>query len=422
MRKIEYYLFLFFIGIQLRGQTSSNENKNSFFISPEIIIGKTTEPNTGFPETKMLKSIFVSIGSYNKKVDTQWSSRLGYPKTGLAFGVTDFGNIEKVGKAYVVMPFVEIGLFQKKSNRWHLNMGFGASYLDTKYDSETNPLNKAVTTSLNWSYKTFLYYDVLVNKSAQWRLGLGYGHYSNGHTKLPNQGLNSFLISASSSFGEPQTILEDDIISLRKERVKSSQNYFSFRSGIGQNVLSEVFNDKKEVYSVALSMGKVVNRIFKFGIGFYGRFYEHYYDYIKNDEMLIQQQVPFFKEKPVAYASNYGFFTSTEVFIGHIGVEFELGLNVYKPFYKIEWQLSQGETRGDEYVLGELNWYYEIKRAISSRLGVKYYLFNMHALPKNNIFLGANINANLGQADFSELSLGYVYRFNLKERKKEYSN
>ncbi|WP_062057724.1 acyloxyacyl hydrolase [Aquimarina longa] len=418
MTQLYCYLLLFFIGIQLRGQTSNEDHKTSFFITPEVLLGKTTEPNTGFPKTKLLKSIFISIGAYNKAIDKQWASRLGYPKTGISLGITDFGNKEKVGRAYALMPFVEIGLFSRRTNKWHLNMGFGGSYIDTKYHPETNPFNKAITTSFNWSFKSFLYYDVLSCKPIKWRLGLGYGHYSNGHTKLPNQGLNSFMISASASIGEQEESSTEDFIALKKERTKSSQTYFSFRSGIGQNVLSETFNSKKEVYSVAFSVGKVVHKIFKFGVGFYGRFYEHYYDHIKNNEELIDDQVSFFKEKPFVYASNYGFFSTAEIFIGHVGVEFDLGLNIHKPFYKIDWQLTQGKTYNNTYTLGELDWYYEVKRTISSRLSVKYYLFNAHHTHKNNFFLGASINANLGQADFSELSLGYVYRFKYKKKKK----
>ena len=41
-----------------------------------------------------------------------------------------------------------------------------------------------------------------------------------------------------------------------------SQTYISWRVGIGQNVLSEEFNSKKEVYSIAISAGKIINNTF----------------------------------------------------------------------------------------------------------------------------------------------------------------
>ena len=114
-------------------------------------------------------------------------------------------------------------------------------------------------------------------------------------------------------------------------------------------------------------------------------------------------------------------FATSELLLNHVGFEFDLGLNIYKPFYKIDWKLNKGysyETSNNETVevLGELDWYYEIKRTISARMGLKYYLWSTNNAPKHNMYLGAHINANLGQADFTELSLGYVYRFNFKEK------
>ncbi len=414
----EYSLLIFFLGIQAYGQSPVINKNSSVFVIPEFLFGKTMEANTGFPNTKVQKSLFVSIGSYNSIVDQQWAIGLSRPKTGISLGITDFGNTEKVGFAYTIMPFVEVGLFRKKSNRWNLNVGMGASYIDTKYNPDLNPLNLAVTTDINWAFRSFFYYDVLQRKSMNWRLGVGYAHFSNGHTRLPNQGLNSFLVSLSSSIGTENPGLENDKVDRKQNRIKSSETYISLRGGVGQNVLSRVFNDKKEVYSAAFSAGKIINKTFKFGGGFYYRFYEHYYDHINENGQLISEQVPEYREHPYRNATNFGVFGSAELFIGHVGIEFDLGINMYKPFYKIDWQLSQGYFFEGRYAnLGELTSYYKIKRTVSSRLGIKYYLFNTYTSRKNNFFLGAHINANLGQADFSELSLGYVYRFNSKERK-----
>lgn len=47
---------------------------------------------------------------------------------------------------------------------------------------------------------------------------------------------------------------------------------------------------------------------------------------------------------------------------------------------------------------------------------LKYYLWSTNNAPKHNTFIGAHINANIGQADFTELSFRYVYRFNMKEK------
>ena len=127
-------------------------------------------------------------------------------------------------------------------------------------------------------------------------------------------------------------------------------------------------------------------------------FYEHYYDYIQRNDLAP------YNEAPVINASNFGIFFGGEFLLSHVGLEFQMGINFYKPFYEVDWLLNEKE----------LNWYYELKKHVPVRMGMKLYALNTNDNPKHNFFLGANINANLGQADFTELSLGYVRRFDLK--------
>ena len=417
---IFFCLFTVLIVFKHNGQTEGNHS--SYFFSPEILIGKTMEANTNFPETNPQTAIFLSIGKYNNSENLEWAKQLGYPKTGISIGYTNLGNLEYIGNAYTLLPFIEFGLFKKKTNKLSLLAGIGASYIDRQYNISTNPFNKAISTKINWAFKSFIYYEAFKNNNIKWRAGIGYIHNSNGHIKLPNQGLNSFLLSISSQFD----FKKEEIKTLKSNKNTTSQNYFSTQFGIGQNVLSRAFNDKKEVYSTAISYGKIFNKTFKFGGGLYYRFYEKYYDHIKSNGPLIEDQNPEFKDSPYKYSTNFGAFLTSEILLGHIGVEFGLGVNFYKPFYKVDWQLSQGYTytttvNGEPevaYVLEELNSYYKLKRTISSKLGLKYYFINTNKSPTHNMYLGAHINANLGQADFSELSLGYVYRFNLKTKSK----
>ena len=419
-KAINYTLcsFLLIFSSTIIAQNDDSVVNESYFFTPEILLGKTLEANTHFPKTDLQKNLFLSIGKYNFNPQKEWAARLNYPTTGISFGYTDFGNTDKVGRAYSVMPFMEFPILKSIfSNNLNLNIGIAGSYMDTQYDAETNPFNKAITTKVNWSFRSFIYYTFINGKNTDWRFGLGYLHHSNGHTSLPNQGLNSLATSISARFNKTKETVNFE----KPEFSSKSQTYFSSRIGIGQNVLSEEFNTKKEVYSFSASAGKIINNTFKFGGGFYYRYYEHYYDYIKNNEVLVEEQYPHFRDNPYGYATNFGLFATSELLMDHFGFEFDLGLNIYKPFYKIDWKLNQGYTyqnANDQTieVLGDLDWYYEIKRTVSARMGLKYYLWSTSKAPKHNIFIGAHINANLGQADFTELSLGYVYRFNLKSK------
>src|SRR5690606_37428443 len=120
---------------------------------------------------------------------------------------------------------------------------------------------------------------------------------------------------------------------------RSTYNFINLRFGLGQNVLSQIFNEQKAVYTAAVSYGKVINNTYKFGIGAHYRFYEHYYDYIKNEEELVVDRYPKFIENPFGYASNFGVFGTGELLLNHFGIEFQLGINIYKPAYQIDWIL-----------------------------------------------------------------------------------
>jgi len=382
--------------------------------------------NTDFPEVNPQTGIILSLGNFNYNNDQEWATRLNHPRTGVAFGLINFGNPDDVGYAVSVLPFIEFDFFRKKRKDLKMHIGMGASYFNKKYDEETNPFNQGVTTNLTWSFRVFMYYDILQKQKTNWRIGAGYYHHSNGHTRLPNQGFNSFLISASTQI--KYNTKRDILSNINNETLSfnnSSNSYFSLRTGIGQSVLSEDINDKREVYTIALKYGKVYNNTYKIGVGFYYRFYEHYYDYIVNDGELVTEMYPEFKENPFRNATTLGVSIDGELLLNHIGMFWQLGYNFSKPFYKVDWQLNQGYTYTIDTPngpvqfteLGKLDSKYKAKSKVSSRLGLKYYLFGTKNMPKNNLFISAAINANLGQADFTELSLGYVYSFNFKDRK-----
>jgi len=416
-------LCLFLMSLcSLYSQKNKDSLEYSHFIAGEILFGKLMPPNTGFPEVKIQKSFFLNFGKNNQiKNQEEWVYRLNNPKTGLGFGYSEFGNTSEVGRAYLFIPYAEFDYL--KNRRLKLLAGLGASYHNVQYDILANPLNKGVTTDFSWAFRMSLFYEIIKWETSALRIGLNYVHHSNGHVKLPNQGFNSFMVGISYENKYNREGYFSGKESSPKLYIKNSYNYFSARFGIGQNTLSLVYNDKKEVYSLALSYGKVVNKTYKFGFGMYYRMYEHYYDYIKNEGEIVLENYPLFLENPFGYATNFGFFGSGELLLNHFGVEFEMGLNVYKPFYKVDWILNKGYNYieyndGDPYVMalpGELDWYYELKRSVSGRLGLKYYFVGTQKTPEHNFYIAAHINANLGQADFSELSLGYVYGFNYKK-------
>lgn len=419
--KLQLAFLILLLPLFSTAQTVDNWKKSAFIFTPEILLGLTMEANHGFPDTKPQKQLILNFGREHKYNPQQWAQRLKAPRTGLSIGVTDFGNRDSLGIALTALPYIEFNAFG--SDKWKVLTGIGASYFSKKFNAETNPLNQAVTTDLTWAFRMYLLYRFLVTDRIDWRVGLGYSHHSNGHTRLLNQGYNSFLLSVSATLKNPLKHPEMPTDYTKPAYGKSVYNYIAFRGGLGQNVFALAFNDRKNVYTISGEYGRVYNNTFKIGVGFYYRFYQHYYDYIVGNESLVQsgREFDYFRSDPWYYATNLGISLHGEIFLNHVGIDLQLGFNLHKPAYKLEWRINEGwdntpRVISKTWVLGELDGTYKRKHRISSRLGLKYYLIGMEKAPKNNFYLGAHLNANLGQADFTELSLGFVHRFGIRER------
>ena len=305
------------------------------------MLGFTAESNDNFPDRSLQKQLLLNFGWDHTNNPKEWAQRLKGPKNGVTLGYTDFGNRDSLGSAITVMPFIEFNVF--KSKRLKSQVGMGGSYFTKIYDEIDNPNNQAVSTNITWSFRAFLHYDILRREKVDWRLGLGYFHHSNGHTRLPNQGYNSFLLSVSADIKSLEKIKEP--VQIEKTDYKRRINdYISFYGGYGINVLSLAYNDQRSVYTLSGEYGKVLNGMFKVGIGFYYRFYEHYYDYIVDEEFLVREgeEFDYFTEDPWRYATNFGLHVNGEFILNHIGFNVQLGVNLHKPAYAIDWRINQG--------------------------------------------------------------------------------
>ena len=174
----------------IRAQTASESTDFTRFFTAEFLAGITAEANEGFPDRGLQKNVFVHFGTYTDAVPQEWAYRLNHPKVGMSLGVSEFGNYEALGLAITAMPIAEFSLFSSTKRRFSLLTGMGVSYFTEQFDPLSNPDNQAVTTDLTWAFRVFLKYRFLQSKRIDWHLGAGFFHHSNGHTRLPNQGLN----------------------------------------------------------------------------------------------------------------------------------------------------------------------------------------------------------------------------------------
>lgn len=401
--------------------------KSNFKFSTELLYGLSAEANDFFPERDAQFSLVLGVGNALRQPG---KSEAENPEIGLLGMYTDLGNKELLGHSYALIPYVSFPIFGKHWSGSSLHFGLGAAYFDTCFDPESNFFNQAVTTDVTWAFRGSIHHKLWQNTYGLADIGLVYNHQSNGHTKLPNQGLNSFLISLRQTWDPNLANYAADDSAQIKNELPQTTEYLEARFGYGQNVLALAFNDLRPVRTVSITWGKTHKGHLRWGVGAFYRFYQHYHDYINGNESLVRpgQEFEDFRVNAWCYASNFGVHLNGEVLLGHFGISTQLGFNFYKPAYAIDWRINEGwdyppRELPPNWVLGEYNTKYQLKRYISSRLGIRYYLWDSrsgggHTVVNHfiNPFIGAHLNANLGQADFTELSFGAIVRLDPKRK------
>jgi hypothetical protein len=390
------FLFTFCLISIGQAQDEDIQNKSVFYFSPEYFIGIVVPNYTSFPESKSCNAIVLSLGWYQIMPEKKWASFYKFPYTGITIAHSNVGNKEVLGFQYSVFPYIIFNPVNRLNNSLGFKIGLGGSYFTKYYDENENPGNKVIGSQYTWTFQSFLYFSRFISKNTSVNFGAGYLHSSNGHTQLPNFGLNQGAVSVSLNIF-PKSI--DLAFKPKESRIPVNYDkYFLFmiRNGLGiheyGNAGGPVGGPKRLVNSLSLSGGILFREHIKFNFGFSGRYYHHYY------HQITESQNEKYINHPKRNSSNVYFFTGAEFLAGHIGIVAEGGLNLYKPFFRQQYLDVEGPIDTD----------YWLKQLFNARLGLNCYLLNTTKNPSSNIFIAAYINANFGQADFSEVSFGVV--------------
>jgi len=397
--KIAFFLssvFYIFI-LKSYGQESPKEISGIYYFEPELLMGHIVPNHSNSPHANYSKIFAISLGKFNNSTTKNWASFYNYPFTGISLSLSDLGNKRVYGKQYSIMPYIIFNTSNRLKNAIYFKLGLGGSYFTRHFNETENPTNIDIGSEFTWAFQSFMYYSLYVSKYSIWNIGVGYLHNSNGHIQLPNFGLNQGVISLSAKFF-PMGI--DPAFQPKQNRLPVSRNksyLLMVRGGTGiheyGNAVGPVGQGKRMVESITLSAGILFRQQIKVNTGFAGRFYHQYYYHILNPVDSA------YSDKPILNSSNLYFFIGCEFITGHIGINIEGGLNLYKPYYHRHYTTLEGSVDFD----------YWLKQLFNTKLGLNLYLINPEKKPKTNIFIGANINANFGQADYSELCFGVVY-------------
>lgn len=184
------------------------------------------------------------------------------------------------------------------------------------------------------------------------------------------------------------------------------KHYFvQARAGIGWHQLGGTTNPiggpTYHIHTYTVTGGVILKQQLKLSAGLSYRYYDSFYHYIMNTPNSEWATDPaFYRKHPKWNSTNIILFLGGEFLVGHIGLEINEGLNLFKPFYRefnIRWDFNRGSK-------------YWRSRYLATRLGINYYFLNTSRMPRNNFWIGTHINANYNKADFLEVSAGYSFK------------
>lgn len=373
--------------------------KGVFYFEPEYSIGKIVPNRSQFPGSGYSFYYALNLGVFNNSPLNGWASFYNYPFTGITLSMSTLGNEKIYGKQFTVMPYIEFNTSNRLRNSIYFKIGLGCSYFTKHYDASENRHNKEIGSSLTWSFQSFMYYSLFVSKELSIDIGGGYLHSSNGHIQLPNYGLNQAALGVSAKFFTSSINPAFQPENSRIPAVREKKFYLMARGGLGIHEYGSangpVGGPKRMVNSFTVSLGVLLREYIKFDAGLAARYYHHYY------HQIISTADSNYSDKPRLNASNLYFLLGVEFLVGHIGMDIEGGLNLFKPYFREHYLTMEGDLDFD----------YWLKKLFNTKLGLNYYLINPEKMPKINCFIGSNISANFGQADFTEVCAGMVYYF-----------
>lgn len=388
---MKYLWLIFFATVfyeNILGQDSLQANK----FSPAVNFSIGFLPKT-YPIAPESPACAVGSAEFFWKFSGKdlWHQYYNYPRGGFELLYANLGNAKELGSAIGIIPALE---WQTKNARskWRFKMGFGIGYFNKLFDPITNQKNYYIGTHVVNMSRFSIARQTPMND----RLLLSYGfsaiHSSDGHTALPNVGLNVVTADVVLKFVYAQENRRTE------SKIEKQTNFYTFKFGVGMHELGETEKPVGGPSYPSYHLSAWYNRSFKhihvLQIGMIAGYYTSFHDYITNHEVYSSQQN--------LKSSTVIIFTGHEFVFGKFGLSTQAGVYAYNPFYKKQARLEGNWNNTAD----------KLESFITNRLGLNYYPFKKHNTLnklKNQLGLSVFIKTNLAQADLFEYALSYTF-------------
>lgn len=201
-----------------------------------------------------------------------WQSCFNYPAVGVTFFASGMGNIDVLGKAFALYPYIYFPFIKSKTTNFGIRFGLGLGYLTEHYNHIENPYNICIGSSLNAAAS--ITFDISHHFSDRFKMSIfgGLQHFSNGCTSEPNKGTNvikggisaAYMINDPVPYINPAQLKEKTTLEYLKEFRPELYVGLSY----GYKRIDYLQKDYTSVYDLEIYVMEQIARLFKIGVGF----------------------------------------------------------------------------------------------------------------------------------------------------------
>lgn len=301
-----------------------------------------------------------------------WHKQLNYPSYGIGFFQQYNPVRDSLGITSALVPTIRLVWLRRKRVEGHFALGTGLAWVSRIYNPTENPQNNIIGSHVNVLVQLKPGIRFFLTPHFTAGVSASINHVSNGSTKQPNLGINTFGGAVTLSYHFKQsTTVEDYAIP------KLDKNGYWFRLGFGLKEKETNFVTKRRpLYNLSGGYSRMTGHTNKLMFGL-----QLTYDQTDYDELFYDY--PDQESFPRIKASNASILIGDELMVGHLGIMALMGVYVYYPENKPSWMF----------------W----------RIGGNLYSNPLGNKGNNRCFIGISLKANGTTADHFELAAGMTF-------------
>ena len=310
------------------------------------------------------------------------------PQIGFSGLVGFLGQKDVLGSVYAFYPTWNYSLLNEQTIGIQIKLGTGFAWFSKPYDKVDNPENELIGSHINNITEIGL--ELWFRFLPEWQMEVGssFLHFSNGHTAIPNMGLNDITAKIGVTYS-PGT-LQGSGTKVKELPLNDTRWKKTIAASLGRHELAySVYptdGPNYNIYKLYMGVSKRVTNINEVQFGVSTSFYDSYYTFIHLTD--------YYNHLQILGATEWSLHVGHEFLINRFGFVTDMGIKVFDPFYR-SYFLKKDPSL----------WY---KAVFAPRVGFKFYPI-WNSFDSQNIAIGMFLKTNCGQADFVEYSLSYTF-------------